>query len=396
MHTRKSFLTIFSFIIFLIYFTILGILFPFLTSIPLENGGFKTVSSQNDLYKMIDNFYDPDEFYNFRNNANNITILSNFYNQLNLSEDFDILTSFNQCIEVTDFKGDNNFYYNSEEFIETHPSSKVNIKSLQLNQKAYLFYNIEVDDNIEISWDDISYEDKSIPILLGSDYKKYYKYGDIISGNYYSKDMNFEVIGFLKNNCSIKYKSIHDINIDTYMIIPYPPNLWEVKKDFQFESILYFAMINCDILPFINETQILKDMKEISKKTGFSDFSLVGIDNFQIQNIELLLFIQEHKNIVIILMIAIFILINVIGIKLLRIILKEAFIESDKKQKKEHYLNIFTFYIIILYGIAFLFSIFFSVLFLKKILPISIILQILTLILTYLIMYIFIKKELSQ
>lgn len=396
MHTRKSFLTIFSFIIFLIYFTILGILFPFLTSIPLENGGFKTVSSQNDLYKMIDNFYDPDEFYNFRNNANNITILSNFYNQLNLSEDFDILTSFNQCIEVTDFKGDNNFYYNSEEFIETHPSSKVNIKSLQLNQKAYLFYNIEVDDNIEISWDDISYEDKSIPILLGSDYKKYYKYGDIISGNYYSKDMNFEVIGFLKNNCSIKYKSIHDINIDTYMIIPYPPNLWEVKKDFQFESILYFAMINCDILPFINETQILKDMKEISKKTGFSDFSLVGIDNFQIQNIELLLFIQEHKNIVIILMIAIFILINVIGIKLLRIILKEAFIESDKKQKKEHYLNIFTFYIIILYGIAFLFSIFFSVLFLKKILPISIILQILTLILTYLIMYIFTKKELSQ
>lgn len=396
MHTRKSFLTIFSFIIFLIYFTILGILFPFLTSIPLENGGFKTVSSQNDLYKMIDNFYDPDEFYNFRNNANNITILSNFYNQLNLSEDFDILTSFNQCIEVTDFKGDNNFYYNSEEFIETHPSSKVNIKSLQLNQKAYLFYNIEVDDNIEISWDDISYEDKSIPILLGSDYKKYYNYGDIISGNYYSKDMNFEVIGFLKNNCSIKYKSIHDINIDTYMIIPYPPNLWEVKKDFQFESILYFAMINCDILPFINETQILKDMKEISKKTGFSDFSLVGIDNFQIQNIELLLFIQEHKNIVIILMIAIFILINVIGIKLLRIILKEAFIESDKKQKKEHYLNIFTFYIIILYGIAFLFSIFFSVLFLKKILPISIILQILTLILTYLIMYIFTKKELSQ
>lgn len=396
MHTRKSFLTIFSFIIFLIYFTILGILFPFLTSIPLENGGFKTVSSQNDLYKMIDNFYDPDEFYNFRNNASNINILSNFYNQLNLSENFDILTSFNQCIEVTDFKGDNNFYYNSEEFIETHPSSKVNIKSLQLNQKAYLFYNIEADDNIEISWDDISYEDKSIPILLGSNYKKYYKYGDIISGNYYSKDMNFEVIGFLKNNCSIKYKSIHDINIDTYMIIPYPPNLWEVKKDFQFESILYFAMINCDILPFINETQILKDIKEISKKTGFSDFSLVGIDNFQIQNIELLLFIQEHKNIVIILMIVIFILINVIGIKLLRIILKEAFIESDKKQKKENYLKIFTFYIIILYGIAFLFSIFFSVLFLKKILPINIILQILTLILTYLIMYIFTKKELSQ
>lgn len=387
MRTKISFLTIFSFIIFLIYFTLLGILFPFLNSVPLENGGFKTVSSQNDLYKMIDNFYDPDKFYDFRNNASNINILSNFYNQLNISEDFDILTSFNQCIAVTDFKGDNKFYYNSEEFIETHPSSKVNIKSLQLNQDAYIFYNIKTDENIEISWNDISYDDKNIPILLGSDYKKYYKSGDIIKGNYYSKDMNFEVIGFLKNNCSIKYKSIHDVNIDTYIIIPYPPILWEVKKDFQFESILYFAMINCDILPSVNETKILKDIKEISQKTGFAEFSLVGIDNFQIQNIELLLFIQEYKNIVIILMISIFILINVIGIKFFQIILKE---------KKENYIKTFILYIIILYGIALLFSIFCSVLFLKKILPISIILVILTLILTYIIMYIFTKKELSK
>lgn len=392
MNTKKSFLTIFSFIIFLIYFTFLGILFPFLISMPLENGGFKTVSSKDDLYKMIDNFYDLDEFYNFRNNASNINSLSNFYNQLSLSENFDIITSFNQCIEVSDFKGDNNFYYNSEEFIETHQSSKVNIKSLQLNQKAYLFYNIEADDNIEIYWDDISYEDKSIPILLGSDYKKYYKCGDIISGNYYSKDMKFEVIGFLKNNCSIKYKSIHDLNIDTYMIIPYPPNLWEVKKDFQFESILYFAMINCDILPFVNETQLLKDIKEISKQTGFSDFSLVGIDNFQIQNIELLLFIQEHKKLVIISMIALCILINVIGIKFLRIILKSTSACSNKKQK----IKIFTLHLIIPYGMAFLLSVFFSVLFLKKILPISIFLEILALLLTYLIMYIFTKKELSQ
>lgn len=387
MRTKISFLTIFSFIIFLIYFTLLGILFPFLNSVPLENGGFKTVSSQNDLYKMIDNFYDPDKFYDFRNDASNINILSNFYNQLNISEDFDVLTSFNQCISVTDFKGDNKFYYNSEEFIETHPSSKVNIKSLQLNQDAYIFYNIKTDENIEISWNDISYDDKNIPILLGSDYKKYYKSGDIIKGNYYSKDMNFEVIGFLKNNCSIKYKSIHDVNIDTYMIIPYPPILWEVKKDFQFESILYFSMINCDILPSVNETKILKNIKEISQKTGFAEFSLVGIDNFQIQNIELLLFIQEYKNIVIILMISIFILINVIGVKVLQIILKE---------KKEHYIKNFIFYTIILYGIALLFSIFCSVLFLKKILPISIILVILTLILTYIIMYIFTKKELSK
>ncbi|MSS63838.1 hypothetical protein [Velocimicrobium porci] len=374
MHTKKSFLTIFSFIIFLIYFTFFGILTPFLTSVPLKNGGFKTFSSKNDLYKMVDNFY----------------------NQLNSSEDFDLLTSFNQAIEVTDFKGDNNFYYNSEEFIEKHTPLNVNIKSLQLNQKAYHFYKIEIDNGIEIPWDDISYKDKHIPVLLGPDYKKYYHYGDIIKGNYYSKDVDFEVIGFLKDGCSIKYKNISDLNLDTYMLIPYPPSLWEVNDDFQFESLLYFAMVNCDIVPFVSETQILKDIKEIANQTGFTNFSFVGIDNFQIQNIELLLFIQEHQKIFIFSMIAIFILINIIGIKIFRLIFKANYTNSTKKQKKYRYIRIFTFHIIIPYGIAFLLSVFLSVAFLKKILPISILLEIMTLLLTYIIIYVFSQKALPQ
>ncbi len=58
------------------------------------------------------------------------------------------------------------------------------------------------------------------------------------------------------------------------MLIPYPPSLWEVSHDFQFESLLYFAMINCDIVPFVNETRVLKDIKEIANQTGFTNFSL--------------------------------------------------------------------------------------------------------------------------
>lgn len=46
---------------------------------------------------MVDNFYDPDEFYNFRTDNQNINILANFYNTLNASSNFDVLTSFNQA-----------------------------------------------------------------------------------------------------------------------------------------------------------------------------------------------------------------------------------------------------------------------------------------------------------
>ena len=97
MNTKKYFITLFSFIIFSIYFTLSGVFVPFIASIPQSNGGFKTLSSQNDFYKMVDNFYDPDEFYNFRTDNQNINILANFYNTLNASSNFDVLTSFNQA-----------------------------------------------------------------------------------------------------------------------------------------------------------------------------------------------------------------------------------------------------------------------------------------------------------
>lgn len=129
---------------------------------------------------------------------------------------------------------------------------------------------------------------------MGSEYKSFYKIGDIITGNYYSKNTNFEVIGFIETDCSINYKNTSNITLNTYMLIPYPSTLWEVDKtNFQFESLLYFAMINCDLLPFVEESQILKNIKSISDETGFSDFSLVGVDNFQIQHIELLLFLYN-------------------------------------------------------------------------------------------------------
>ena len=344
MHKKKIFLTILSFSIFLIYFTFLSFLIPFIFSVPLKNGSFKTLSSQSDLYKMIDTFYDPDDFHNFRNSAENINILSNFYNQLNASKNFDVLTSFNQAIPVTNFRGDNSFYYNSETFIEKNFSTNINVKALQLNQKAFSFYNIVVDTGQDIPWNNILYNDTKIPILLGSDYRNYYHLGDTIHGNYYSKNMDFKVIGFLKDNCSIKYKNITDVNLDTYMVIPYPTKLWKCGSDFQFESLLYFAMINCDLVPFVNENQLFKEIEEISTQTGFNYFSLVGTDNFQTQNMEFLFFIQKHRIFFALSILIIFICINRISIKFFCYILHSKNITFTKNQKNYHSLRCFIFY----------------------------------------------------
>lgn len=225
---------------------------------------------------------------------------------------------------------------------------------------------------------------------MGSEYKSFYKIGDIITGNYYSKNTNFEVIGFIETDCSINYKNTSNITLDTYMLIPYPSALWEVDKtNFQFESLLYFAMINCDLLPFVEESQILKNIKSISDETGFSDFSLVGIDNFQIQHIELLLFIQKHHILFIIGFLIIFILLNILCLYLFSHILKSIYNRSTLRKKHN---KIFMLNIVIPYGSAFLLGTSLATLFIKKILPISIIIGIITLALIYLINYLFLSK----
>ena len=84
----------------------LGIATPFLSSVPTGEGGFDTILSENDMYKMIDNFYAPEDFSDFREKPENINMLASFYNELQMSDKFEVVTSFNQAIYVDDFKGD--------------------------------------------------------------------------------------------------------------------------------------------------------------------------------------------------------------------------------------------------------------------------------------------------
>lgn len=387
MHARKTFLTLLSFFLYLLFFTVLGILTPILASTPLENGGYKTISSKNDFYQMVDNYYDPEEFSDFRHNSQNVNMLASFYNKLNSNENFDIISSFNQAIDVTEFKGDNRFYYNSEEFIKEHPNLPIRIKALQLNHKAYDFYKIKIDTGKELPWDNVSYKDTYIPILLGAEYKEYYSQGDIIKGNYYSKNVAFKVIGFLESECNIKYQNISDINLDTYMLIPYPSTLWKVNSDFQFESILYFAMINCNIRPHVSEAQIIKEIKEIANQTGFSNFSLVGIDNFQIHNIELIEFFQKHQKLCIFFLVTAFIILNIISVKKIHASYCIYISSVSAKENYYNYNKIYISHIVIPYAIALFLGIFLSTLYLKKILTISILFNVSALLLSYVIIY---------
>lgn len=254
------------------------------------------ISTGNKRYTMVDNFYDADSFYEFRQNKDNINILANFYNEFFSSKKVTMLSVFDQALHLKGFKGNKKFLYNSEEFVNVNRSSDIGVKSIQLNKKAFDFYDLKLEDDYEINWKYIDYKNNSkVPIILGSDYKGIYKLGNIISGNLYGKQFEFEVVGFLKENSYIYYKNSPEFYLDRYIIIPYPVKLWKVdKEDFSFEGILYFAMINSDLVTNINHNLFIEEVKRISKETYFKDFSIVNIDDFLIKYTSLISVIKEN------------------------------------------------------------------------------------------------------
>lgn len=237
------------------------------------------------LYALKDDLYDSDAFRQFRNHPDNINALGNFYNLLSSSPDLKVLSYFTQAVPVKDFTGDSKFYYHSEEFMKENQQymTDISIKSLQINQAAFEFYNLKTQSQNTFDWAQIEYTNgQPVPIILGSSYQELYAIGDIIEAKFYFKDISFQVFDFLKPDSSFIGNNGVEINLNEYLVIPYPSQCWQVDDtNFEFEGILYFAMINSKLQSSLNEENLLQEIKHISDETGFSAFSVIKLDTPQ-------------------------------------------------------------------------------------------------------------------
>lgn len=114
-----------------------------------------------------------------------------------------------------------------------------------MNKQVIDFFNLSVSEGS--LWNEKAAEDidGTMPVILGSSYKKLYKIGDVTSINYYNKPFNVKVIGFMKENSKVYFNNNTEFYLDKYFILPYQdlgnPVL---ENDELFQQISYFAMIN--------------------------------------------------------------------------------------------------------------------------------------------------------
>lgn len=339
---------------------IIGILFMLQNATVTRESHIRNVYEGNQLYRIVDNFYDGDAFYEFRQHPENIDRLGRFYNALVSSPNIKFISVFNQAIPIEKFRGDGQFLYNSQAFRSEHKDAPSNVKAIQLNPAAFELYQLSVARGVSFDWRKVDYSGDRLPILLGSDYDGVYDIGDTFMGNYYSREITFEVIGILEPNTFIYYKGDPEFYLDTYLIVPYPEFCTPVEPaNFHFEGILYFAMANGDIMTALGEKALLSEVKNIANTTGFIDFSLVGISDFTWKYDAMISVIKENRSLLFVTMLLVSILVTFIQYGMGRLILakrldvyKTYWLMGDKNYRLVYFRDISVPYLV-----AFMFSI---------------------------------------
>lgn len=271
-HKTENIVLIFQITVF---FILIGTFFSFTNEAHHGKCCIERAYKDKAIYQLIDGYFDPDEFESFRNEPNALNILKSYYNALDNAASFQYLAMFNQSIIIDDV----NDIFPKELTINNSSFSK-QVDAFQINEKAYKYFELDVIKGRAFQPGDFDDNGKVLPVLVGSNYIDILGVGDRLTATYYQKEVEIEIIGFLKENSLVYFNGNAEFYLDEYIICPYINyEVPETEWDEWFQEIVYFAMINGYIsIPFGDKfTQnMMMELESISEKTGFYNYQFIG------------------------------------------------------------------------------------------------------------------------
>lgn len=95
-------------------------------------------------------------------------------------------------------------------------------KSFQVSEHFFDTFQIKISEGDSFNSESYIYhKDSPIPVLLGSEYKKYFSIGDVFQCLFLQEYTSLEVIGFLEENCFSYLMSQDDlVSCNRYIILP--------------------------------------------------------------------------------------------------------------------------------------------------------------------------------
>lgn len=304
---KHKIITVISYFQITTFLILLGLFLSFINALNYEETGLKKVYEKKAIYQLIDGYYDGDDFSSFTSKSDSLIKLKNFYTSLNNDDNFRYLTMMDQYIGITN-KNIPEIFVQGHENGAGFQQVKINnnlytpIKSLQMNQKSFKFFNLDISEGRK--WEDNDFNDTKdfVPVLLGDSYKKIYKIGEKFTINYYLKDIDVKVIGFLNQNSKVLFNGDPEFYLDRYILLPYLNyNAPVSKEDYRFQTIAYFAMVNGYVVTDNDQSKIrsmMERIKVISEMSSFENYSFIGLNPHLQQYNGLMMVIQENRDLI--------------------------------------------------------------------------------------------------
>lgn len=239
----------------------------------------------NQVYQIADNLVNDKEkeFFSGKEGMQSLILFTNYMTD---SKEVNFFNHVAQPIGVTNLRGDD-FFINTTDGTINEPYVSENdgleydvVSSVQINQSAIELQkvNVQTGRNFEASDFIFSDEQKEFPILLGSEFKKYYKPGDILKIEYLFYPLNGKVVGFIEPNTFLAIGQEEEIYLDKKIVLPMV-NFKKVAEneevcEFQRKQLLHAA--NGYMVTQMSHDSFVAYMKDVSQQTGFEDYSIIG------------------------------------------------------------------------------------------------------------------------
>lgn len=291
---KNMWLSVIIILLFSVGLSLLNIGLVGIETMYFQKDAFTTIYEDQNLYKLIDNYYGDDEF-RFSKENDNLQRLKFFYDELVISKYWEYLEMSFQSIRIKNFKGSDKFFYGYEsgrpsETVTLYGHDYDNAKAMQLSESTILAFDLELEEGEIFKERDYIYDStNSIPAILGYEYTETYSIGDQLEIDYLGMQETIRICGFWKKDSRIIEQG-NLTYLDRYIVIPslifenVPKD--SVEKLFQYR--IYLFKTNGTIMTqdlSANETQSI--INNLCKRSNLLNYTVIGANNVNLDILNL-------------------------------------------------------------------------------------------------------------
>lgn len=289
---------LFTLITGLLSFLFSVVLFVLLVNLNISKIEIRTANKFHNYnnYKITDDLIGEREIEFFKN-VKNYDILNDFNNGVFKNSKVVFYNAVSQQIGLKEYPPDKKFsaYYewgSTNDIYEFEGALYQTTKSIQVTKSVFDYNNVELMEGQP--FEDSAYiyvaGRKEVPVILGSDYRPYYKLHDQLEIHYYFEKFIGRVVGFAKENSFIFTNNEPQQVLNRYILLPsmslseQPSELLrktEVNEVF-FRALLLSKM-GGHLMTNLNPLEVRKEIGEIEKVTNFTDYQIIGANSIAVE-----------------------------------------------------------------------------------------------------------------